>query len=379
MAFPNFEGKKFNDEEIAKYAKLFNTICAENKITSIWWDTNFLVNKDQLKTFPKIIDAIMSCYPQSSYVKTSSGFIEEDAATAVKNMKTGWNLGNTFDANKYSALYDEKTKTWKEELKLTGLETETCWHQPETTREMIHYAKTLGFNTVRLPVTWIGHLDENNIVDSAWMNRVKEVVDYILEEGLYCIVNVHHDGGASGWARACESAYNTFSSRLTSIYKQISNTFADYDERLLFGGVNEILDEHSFWGNPTEECLYWTEKWNQLFVDTVRSSGGNNAKRNLIVMAPAGKCNSEALSKFHLPKDNVSNHLIFEFHNYDPQGFCWHQNPEGTNKNETPYWNEEIHGTFLRNSLKDLLLGVKDFNVPVICGEYAAWPKFIEE
>lgn len=374
----DFKDKKFNDEEIAKYAKLFNSICAENNITPVWWDTNFLVNKNQLSTFPKIIDAIMSCYPKESYSKRTEGFVEELADQAVRNMKTGWNLGNTFDATKASAVLDQNTNIWTETIGLTGLETEVCWYQPKTTKEMIHYVKTLGFNTVRLPVTWAGHLDLQNQIDENWLNRVKQVVDWILAEDMYCIINVHHDGGANGWARACESSYKQFKNRFVSIINQICNTFESYDERLLFAGLNELLDERSFWGNPSDECIYWTELWNQLFVDTVRKSGGNNINRNLIVMAPAGKSNSAAIKKFHLPKDRTSNHLIFEFHNYDPQGFCWHQNSAGTNKDETPYWSDEIHGTILRNSLKDLLEGIKNYNVPVICGEYAAWPKIIE-
>ena len=138
----------------------------------------------------------------------------------------------------------KKKNLWEEKINLTGLETETCWFMPHTTPQMIHYVKELGFNAVRLPVTWVGHLDENNVVDSKWMARVKEIADYVLKEDMYCIINVHHDAGGNGWGRACESSFNQYSTRLRAIYTQLANTFADYGEKLLFSGINEILDEN---------------------------------------------------------------------------------------------------------------------------------------
>lgn len=365
----------YNDEEIAKYAKTFNSLCKKNNITSFWWDTNFLVNRQEKWTFQKIIDAIMSCYTDWKEIKNQNNCEFESAENCVNNMKTGWNLGNTLDAYDYRCFFDEESNSWKEKINLSGLATETKWHMPKTTAEMIKYIKNLGFNAVRIPITWVGHLNNDNIIDNDWMNRVKETVDYVIDENMYCILNVHHDGGANGWVKACESSYNQFSSRLEKIYEQISKTFGDYDEKLLFGSVNEILDENSSWEEPTKNASFWEHKWNQLFVDTVRKSGGKNKERNLVVMAPAGKNSKIALEQFEMPSDSAKNHLIFEFHNYDPQSFCWHQNKEGTNYGETPLWNDEKDTKILESIFENLMPFAKKLNAPIICGEYAAWIK----
>lgn len=367
---------KFNDEEMAKHAKCFNQLCAKNNIVSFWWDTNFLVNREEKQTFPKVINAIMECYSDKEIIKNNSTNFES-AKFAVNNMKAGWNLGNTLDANKAFCEFNVEKNLWEETIKLSGLETETCWFMPHTTQEMIQYVKELGFNAVRLPVTWTGHLDENNVVDSKWMARVKEIADYVLKEDMYCIINVHHDAGGRGWVRACESSYNQYSNRLRAIYTQLANTFADYDEKLLLSGINEILDENSSWADPTPQASFWCDKWNQLFVDTVRATGGKNKERNLVVMGPAGKSSKIAMEQFNMPSDIVENHLIFEFHNYDPQSFCWPQNQDGSNKGETPYWDDEKNPKILEKVFENLMTFADKLNAPIICGEYASWPKKI--
>lgn len=367
---------KFNDEEMAKHAKCFNQLCAKNNIASFWWDTNFLVNREEKQTFPKVINAIMECYSDKEIIKNNTTNFES-AKFAVNNMKAGWNLGNTLDANKAFCEFNVEKNLWEETIKLSGLETETCWFMPHTTQEMIQYVKELGFNAVRLPVTWTGHLDENDVVDSKWMARVKEIADYVLKEDMYCIINVHHDAGGRGWVRACESSYNQYSNRLRAIYTQLANTFADYDEKLLLSGINEILDENSSWADPTPQASFWCDKWNQLFVDAVRATGGKNKERNLVVMGPAGKSSKIAMEQFNMPSDIVENHLIFEFHNYDPQSFCWPQNQDGSNKGETPYWDDEKNPKILEEVFENLMTFADKLNAPIICGEYASWPKKI--
>lgn len=370
--------EKYNDEEMAKYAKTFNQLCAKNKITSFWWDTNFLVKRDKLETFPKVIDAIMNCYKDSASVVNNNGNFES-AQAAVKNMKVGWNLGNTLDANRYRSIFNMEENRWEESLNLTGLETETCWFMPRTTKEMIHYVKELGFNAVRVPITWVGHLNEENFVYSEWMARVKEIVDFVLGEGMYCIINIHHDGGGIGYIRSCESSFKQFGDRVKSIYKQMASQFEDYGEKLLFAGVNELIDENTSWADPTPVASYWVNKWNQLFVDTIRASGGKNKERNLVVMGPAGKSSKIAMEQFEMPVDSAENHLIFEFHNYDPQSFCWPKNPKDPNKDETPYWNEERDSKILEQVFENLMSFEDKLKAPIICGEYAAWPKKLEE
>ena len=106
----------------------------------------------------------------------------EKAPQAVSNMKTGWNLGNTLDAVNGTSQ---------------GLNSETCWGQPKTKAELFPMFKDAGFGAIRVPVTWFNHMDSNGKVDEAWMKRVHEVVDYVINAGLYCILNVHHDTGTN--------------------------------------------------------------------------------------------------------------------------------------------------------------------------------------
>jgi len=194
---------------------------------------------------------------------------------------------------------------------------------------------------------------------------------------MYCIINVHHDAGGRGWVRACESSFNQYSNRLRAIYTQLANTFADYGEKLLLSGINEILDEKSSWADPTPQASFWCDKWNQLFVDAVRGTGGKNKERNLVVMGPAGKSSKIAMEQFNMPSDIVENHLIFEFHNYDPQSFCWPQNKDGSNIGETPYWDDEKNPKILEAVFENLMSFANKLNAPIICGEYASWPKKI--
>ena len=116
----------------------------------------------------------------------------ESANDAVKNMGVGWNLGNTLDANNQKVSDITNDTYWGQQ----GLESETCWGQPTATRKFIQMMRKAGFTAIRVPVTWYNHMDKDGNVNAAWMNRVKEVVDYVVGEGLYCILNVHPDTGA---------------------------------------------------------------------------------------------------------------------------------------------------------------------------------------
>ena len=129
------------------------------------------------------------------------------------------------------------------------------------------------------------------------MKRVHEVVDYVIDEGLYCIINTHHDG----WVCATERMYNKFSPRFESLWTQIATEFSDYDERLVFASMNEVIDEEDKWNAQPKSTFEYINKWNQLFVDTVRATGGNNAKRNLIV-SPRGCSGSDFRDSRHSRK-----------------------------------------------------------------------------
>ena len=268
----------------------------------------------------------------------------ESATDAVKNMGIGWNLGNTLDANRQTVSDFSDPAYWGQQ----GLESETCWGQPETTREFIKMMKAAGFTAIRVPVTWYNHMNSNYEVDGKWMLRVKEIVDYVIDEGLYCIINVHHDTGADSfdadgkltgyhWIKADADNYSTNGLKFQALWGQIALTFKDYGQKLLFEGYNEMLDANSCWNYPTwsanaeydETAAQASYKaindYAQSFVDIVRATGSNNATRNLIVNTYAAssggiwgnnKHPQEPLEYMALPTDDATGHLIFEVHSY---------------------------------------------------------------
>ena len=371
----------WNDEDVAKYASFFHTLCREAGYTAFWWDCNELIDRNNLTCRKQIVDAIMEKYPAEEfhYSKTTKGFIEEDASIAVHNMKTGWNLGNTLDSTSYDWKKEGTTEKgwiiqWGEKDssgKVTTKAFETAWGMPVTTREMIHYVKECGFNAVRVPCTWAEHLDKNNKVDAEWMARVHQVVDYIIDEGMYCILNTHHDG----WICASERMYEQYNSRFVTLWTQIATEFKDYDERLIFAGMNEIIDETDNW-NTTPQAIKITNKWNQLFVDTIRAQGGNHAKRNIMISPRGCSGSTSDMQILDQVTDSAKNHLIIEVHNYTPQGFCF---KDATWTKMYAEWKPVIHEAELKKDFSMYAQWQKRINRPVIIGEYAAFPKKYED
>lgn len=385
-----------NYPDIAKYASFINTLFAtDDNLAGFWWDCSDIVFRKDLKAQNEVIQSIMNCYKNKErYHKKSKTYVEEDAHTAVKNMNAGWNLGNTLDSTSYAAKWDSNKKQWydnwasaKEDEKgwmfrwNDGITTwETGWGQPKTTNEIIAYVKKLGFDSVRIPITWAEHITVDGTIDPIWMARVKECVDYVIKNDMYCILNVHHDGGSNGWIKAGESSWNQYNKRFEKIWTQIATEFRNYDERLLFESMNEVLDEQSTWApdaTVAKKANPYINKWNQLFVDTVRATGANNKTRNLVVMTYAGDGSSNVFDNgFKLPKDTTADHLIIEVHNYSPQAFT---STDATWIKMTAKWDEKNHGSVLKSEIGLLSRKAKEYGAPVIIGEYAAFPKFYSQ
>lgn len=202
----------------------------------------------------------------------------------VKDMKTGWNLGNTLDAYSQGKMYGD------------DISSEEIWGNPVTTKEMIDTLKNTGFRTVRIPVTWHNHVtDDGNgpVISEAWLDRVQEVVDYAYDNGMYVILNTHHDNtanieGEGGYYP--DTAHAEESDRyIRGIWTQVAERFKDYDEHLIFESLNEPrlagTDYEWNFNAGVAECKDAAgsiNRLNQLFVDTVRATGGNNVERYLI-------------------------------------------------------------------------------------------------
>jgi hypothetical protein len=280
----------------------------------------------------------------------------ESAKDAVKFMGVGWNLGNTLDA----ANWDGKDG-WNF---ASPTEHETYWGQPVTKPELIRMMADAGFKTIRVPVTWFQEMDKDGKVNAAWMKRVHEVVDYVIDCGMYCILNVHHDTGdkSTHWLVATVDNYNKTKERYENLWKQIANEFKDYDEHLLFEAYNEMLDAKNTWNEPADK----TDGYNAInnyaksFVTTVRATGGNNAQRNLIVNTYSASSMPNAMKQLALPEE--SDHIIFQIHSY----------PNWQSKS-----NAKTEIDNLVNNIKTNLLN----RAPVIIGEYATfttWPSDID-
>ena len=276
--------------------------------------------------------------------------IGESAADAVRRMGAGWNLGNSLDANS-----GDDSHMWIEAYSARTNETyETAWGQPVTTRALFHMFKEAGFNAIRIPVTWYPHMGTIQLqwenedwhwdksawtgyeVDPGWMARVKEVVDYVIDEGMYCILNVHHDTGAAStaWLVAGEPEFEAAKPRYQALWQQIAETFKDYDARLLFESYNEMLDPYDSWcfasfatparydADVAASAYRGINQYAKLFVETVRASGGNNALRNLVINT-YGACSGDGtwnshltdpLAQLELPE--APGHLAVEVHSY---------------------------------------------------------------
>lgn len=212
-------------------------------------------------------------------VNLNATYVEESAAQAVKNMGIGTNFGNCMDAIDMNKTMEKNSVT----------EFEKCWGQEPTTKPMVDFLKKNGFNSVRIPVTWFQHMKEDGTVDAAWMDRVQEIVDYVIDNGMYCILNVHHDTGADDnkvthWIKADLDNYNANKTKFENLWTQIANRFKNYDQHLVFEGYNEMLDADNTWNAPKNTNSYkGLNGYAQSFVNAVRATGGNNETRNLII------------------------------------------------------------------------------------------------
>ena len=193
---------------------------------------------------------------------------------------------------------------------------ETLFGNPKTTQEILHRVKEAGFDAVRVPITYYDHMDDSGNIEEEWLNRIQEVVKGVLSEDMYCIINMHLDVGEKGWLTADKSCITKNLALFQRIWAQVSNRFEDYDERLLFEGFNEMLNDKKEWDKADAQSYQAINEYNQAFVDTIRSGNHYNQNRCLIVSTYAGKSWQDILNQFVLPTDTVKDRLIVQIHEY---------------------------------------------------------------
>ena len=304
-----------------------------------------------------------------------------NATEIAPKMYPGWNLGNTLEGGGTDNVYTNNG----------GLGAEKAWQGTTTTQAIIDFVAAQGFKSVRIPASWVmGHIiDADELtIDPVWMARVKEIVDYCINDGLYVLLNDHWDGG---WIQGTfkqdisEPTVAANCEKMKKLWTQIAEAFKDYDEHLLFAGLNEPEAEK-------EEQIKVLMTYEQAFIDAVRATGGNNASRTLVVQGPNTSIELSSqyvdMSKF---EDTASKALMIEVHYYSPPQFTgvwegpngdepfyfWgaaNHVPSGTYKKYNCTWGEEA---YVREQFQMMKEAFVDKGYPVILGEYGAnWREF---
>lgn len=253
----------------------------------------------------------------------------------VEDMKIGWNLGNTFDANECTWLTDE-------------MQYESAWNGEMTREEHIKALKDAGFNAVRIPVSWHNHVDGDYNISAPWLDRVEEVVKWCLNNDMYVILNIHHDNSTQ-FMYPNNQYLEQSKKYVTTIWKQLSERFKDYSHKLIFESMNEprlVGHNNEWWIDPNnadcKEAISCINEINRAFVDTVRASGGNNTSRYLMCPGYDASADGALNDGFVLPTDPVSENesrIIVTVHAYLPYDFAlneWGTNSWSvSNKNDT--------------------------------------------
>lgn len=276
------------------------------------------------------------------------------AKEVVSCMRIGWNLGNTMDSLNSSAVKTMSASAW-----------ETAWGNPVTTKELIDAVIDEGFNVIRIPVSWNDHILVSNDweIEEGWLDRVQEIVDYAYDNGVYVILNTHHES----WYETYYDKEERSAQILTAVWSQIAERFKDYDEHLIFEGLNEPrkIGTSVEWTGGDQEGWDVVNHLNQVFIQTIRESGGNNPYRILMIPGYGANC-WEGIKHIEVPDDPK---IIISVHAYEPYDFALNIQGRGT-------WNQDTSNIdTIMNSLDTLFLSR---GIPVVIGEFGAMYKDVE-
>lgn len=289
---------------------------------------------------------------------------DNEAMRFLRELGVGWNLGNTFDAIKgsWNANADEMT-------------VEASWCEVYTTREMIQAVHAAGFSTIRIPVSWHDHVSADYRISKPWLDRVQEVVDWAIDEGMHVILNTHHD---EDQIYPTQERLGETTAYFTAVWEQIAERFADYGDALIFESMNEPRlkgnkdYEWTFNGNAPlcREAADIINQLNQRFVHIVRASGGNNATRYLMVPGYCASPYNVGNDFFQLPEDTAENRIIVSVHAYTPYSFALQDGGTRTFDLNNRAQTNEIIQFVLKLYNQYILEGI-----PVLIGEFGARDK----
>jgi endoglucanase len=282
-------------------------------------------------------------------LNTSAVSAESNSTTVSQKyaaaMEPGWNLGNSFDS-----------------FDTGGDRGEESWGNPRVTKELIHTIKVQGFNSIRMPFTSdmrTGAAPDYKI-DPAFLARYAEVVQWALDEGLYVLIDLHHDSWR--WAAAIGADWDSGRSmqRYKAIWAQLADYFKDYPDKVSF----ESLNEPQFWsGNNDADRIKILEQVNTEFYNIVRNSGGGNATRMLVLPTlNTNDSDDRCESLYNIIKGFNDPNIIATFHYY---GF-W---PFSTNIAGFTTMNDRVTDE-LKAAFDRVYNRFSVNGIGVICGEY---------
>ena len=293
--------------------------------------------------------------------------LDQTAITAAMGM--GWNLGNQLEASS------------------NKVPNETTWGNPTITEDLIKAVKAQGFNTIRIPVSYLSKIGEapDYTIDSAWLDRVQEVVDYVVGNDMYAVMNIHGDGYYTvdgSWLLCVDDNQDEIKAKYEAVWKQIADRFKDYDEHLIFESMNEEFD--NTYGRPNKDGYANINEYNRIFVDTVRGTGSNNTKRWLLL--PGWNTNIEYTVGnygFVIPEDKLcesdGKRIMISVHYYDPYNFTIDENSSSAKTQWGKYatenfdnWGQEDHVDSQMQMLHDTFIAE---GYPVIIGEMGVQDK----
>ena len=301
----------------------------------------------------------------------ASAVPDTEAFRFVRDMKIGVSLGNTFDAYNDTSLKDE-------------MDAEITWCGIKTTEQMIKDFHAAGFETIRIPVSWHNHIvDDNCTISEQWMDRVNTVVDWAVKDGMYVILNIHHDNHEEAKGFYPDRAHQAQSEKyVRRIWEQIAERYKDYDDHLIFESLNEprlVGHKYEWWfpaGDPdVAESVQCINELNQLFVNTVRASGENNATRYLMCpgydAAPDGALHPD----YKLPEEpkgytGTVSHIMVSVHAYTPYSFALDQSGTSYFSIDRANGTGDIDSFMSKLYQKFIVKGV-----PVVIGEFGAVDK----
>ncbi|RSM45825.1 glycoside hydrolase family 5 protein [Amycolatopsis balhimycina DSM 5908] len=323
--------------------------------------------------FFAVLSVVAASVPGLAGQASAETAVKPAASQIVADMGAGWNLGNQLEAS------------------VNGVPGETAWGLPTVTQALIDKVKAAGFRTIRIPVSYLNSIGPgpDYTVNAAWLNRIQQVADYAYNRGMYVLVNMHGDGYKTvngSWLICDSSAQPAIKAKYQKVWQQVATRFRSYDQHLILEAMNEEFDGQ--YGNPTQPCYSNINAYDQIFVDTVRKTGGTNSSRWLLVAGWNTNIDyTTGNYGFVLPTDQYRSssipgseqRLMISVHYYSPWDFAGDENGTitqwgrgSTNPARKSTWGQEDYLDAQLKAVHDKFVAK---GYPAVVGEYGAIDK----